>query len=151
MADRGTAGAKPPASPSVTMQYETCSPSSVKVAIVPAAPKSTSSGCATTTSTRSTTYSSAICLPLTSTGPAILRDGAAGRVPVSLDGGASTPPPRHVSTLVAAAVTGHGGQVRPHPLGAAVYAVPVHRAIVAALAAAGAVAFASAALATAGS
>ena len=44
---------KPPASPSVTMQYVTWTPRSVRPATVPAAPKSTSSGWAVTTSTRS--------------------------------------------------------------------------------------------------
>ena len=39
-----------PADPSVTMQYVTEIPWSVQVAIEPATPKSTSSGCAVTTS-----------------------------------------------------------------------------------------------------
>src|SRR5665213_1907684 len=42
----------PPASPDVTRQYATSTPRFVKYATVPAVPKSTSSGCATTTSAR---------------------------------------------------------------------------------------------------
>src|SRR5256885_7663343 len=60
---RGTSGSKPPASPSVTMQYATSTPSSVHVATVPAAPKSTSSGWATITSARCTSSSSSIARP----------------------------------------------------------------------------------------
>src|SRR3954451_11286583 len=128
MADRGPAGSNPPASPSVTMQYETCSPSSVKVAIVPAAPKSTSSGCATTTSTRSTTYSSTMASPSPRPSAPILRDDPAGRAPAGVlatarDGRAA--PSRRGDGP--ATVDGFA----PQPLGEAVYAVPVHRAIVA--------------------
>src|SRR5271154_4545673 len=42
----------PPASPSVTMQYATSTPAWVQTATDPAAPKSTSSGCAVTTRIR---------------------------------------------------------------------------------------------------
>lgn len=38
----------PPASPSVMMQYDTARPSDVHLAVLPAQPKSQSSGCATT-------------------------------------------------------------------------------------------------------
>src|SRR2546421_137692 len=47
----------PPASPRVTMRYATSRPSSTQRATVPAAPKSMSSGCAATASTRSTSGS----------------------------------------------------------------------------------------------
>ena len=60
MAERGTLGSNPPASPSVTMQYVTSMPRSVQAAMLPAAPKSTSSGCAVTTSTRSIWSSSSM-------------------------------------------------------------------------------------------
>src|SRR3954452_4629845 len=54
MSSRRRPVSAPPASPSVTMQYATSMPASVNVPTIPANPKSTSSGCAVTTSTRST-------------------------------------------------------------------------------------------------
>ena len=54
ISSRGMPVSAPPASPSVTMQYVTSIPASVSWATEPAKPKSTSSGCAVTTSTRST-------------------------------------------------------------------------------------------------
>src|SRR5581483_371275 len=48
----------PPASPLVTTQYATSTPSDVQRATLPATPKSTSSGWAVTTSTRCTSWSS---------------------------------------------------------------------------------------------
>ena len=53
MSDRGTAGSNPPASPSVITHRVTAIPSAVHWARVPEAPKSTSSGWAVTTRTRS--------------------------------------------------------------------------------------------------
>src|SRR5206468_10415453 len=63
ISERGTAGSKPPASPSVTMQYVTSTPASVHVATVPAAPKSTSSGWALTTRARSTSIRATLPSP----------------------------------------------------------------------------------------
>src|SRR5690348_12380910 len=57
ISERGTVGSNPPASPSVTMQYDTSMPASTHEATVPAAPKSTSSGWAVTTRARSTSSS----------------------------------------------------------------------------------------------
>jgi hypothetical protein len=58
-AERLTLRSEPPASPSVTMQYDTSRPSDVQRAVLPAQPKSQSSGWATTIRMRRAESSSA--------------------------------------------------------------------------------------------
>ncbi len=77
---------RPPASPSVTMQYVTSMPSSVHRATVPAAPKSTSSGWAVTTRARSTASSSSSATP-----PTLTPRATAKRPPADAGGYRMTP------------------------------------------------------------
>src|SRR6266545_3777908 len=94
MADLGTAGSKPPESPSLSTPYVTAMPALVQQATVPPAQKSTSSGWATTTSARSISLSARTTItPVRWRDSSNLIDGSNATVGCRL---ATAPAPRDV-------------------------------------------------------